>query len=106
VPGAPASNSVEFGKAPILIGAFLERAALFFTTGCSQRSDLWERLGCKRDEKGSIVNDPLSEESSAPGVYVAGGASRDVLLIAVAIAEGAKAVVAINRSLLEEDGLG
>jgi hypothetical protein len=57
----PASNSVEFGKAPILIGAFLERAALFFTTGCSQRSDLWERLGCKRDEKGSIVNDPLSE---------------------------------------------
>jgi thioredoxin reductase len=69
---------------------------MFFTTGCSQRSDLWERLACKRDEKSGIINDPLTEESSVPGVYVAGDASRDVLLIAVAIAEGAKAAVAIN----------
>jgi thioredoxin reductase len=86
-------------------GTVMERAALFFTTGCSQRSDLSERLGCKRDEKGGIINDPLTEESSVPGVYVAGDASRDVLLIAIAIAEGAKAGVAINRSLLKEDGL-
>jgi thioredoxin reductase len=86
-------------------GTFIERAALFFATGCAQRSDLSERLGCKRDDKGGIVNDPLTEESSVPGVYVAGDASRDVLLIAVAIAEGAKAAVAINRSLLKEDGL-
>jgi len=40
------------------------------------------------------------------GVYVAGDASRDVLLVAVAIAEGAKAAVAINRALLKDDGLG
>ena len=40
-----------------------------------------------------------------PGVYVAGDVSRDVLLIAVALAEGAKAAVAINRALLAEDGL-
>jgi thioredoxin reductase len=86
-------------------GNVLERAALFFSTGCAQRSDLWERLGCKRDEKGGIITDPLTEESSVPGVYVAGDASRDVLLIAVAIAEGAKAAVAINRALLREDGL-
>jgi thioredoxin reductase len=44
-------------------------------------------------------------KSSVPGVYVAGDASRDVLLIAVAIAEGAKAAVAINRNLLKEDRL-
>ena len=86
-------------------GTFLERAALFFTTGCSQRSDLSERLGCKRDEKGGIIIDPITEESSVPGVYVAGDASRDVLLIAIAIAEGAKAAVAINLGLLKEDGL-
>jgi thioredoxin reductase len=61
--------------------------------------------GCKRDEKGGIISDPVTEESSVPGVYVAGDASRDVLLIAVAIAEGAKAAVAINRALLREDGL-
>jgi thioredoxin reductase len=58
----------------------MERAALFFSTGCLQRSDLSERLGCKRDEKGGIINDPLTEESSVRGVYVAGNASRDVLL--------------------------
>jgi hypothetical protein len=28
-------------------GQVVERAAMFFTTGCSQRSDLWERLACK-----------------------------------------------------------
>jgi thioredoxin reductase len=48
----------------------------------------------------------LTEESSVPGVYVAGDASRDVLLAAVAIAEGVKAGVAINRALLQEDGIG
>jgi thioredoxin reductase len=32
--------------------------------------------------------------------------SRDVLLVTVAIAEGAKAAVAINRALLKDDGLG
>jgi pyruvate/2-oxoglutarate dehydrogenase complex dihydrolipoamide dehydrogenase (E3) component len=56
---------------------------------------LWP--GCRRDEKGGIISDPITEESSVPGVYAAGDASRDVLLVAVAIAEGAKAAVAINR---------
>ncbi|HEX2449068.1 MAG TPA: NAD(P)/FAD-dependent oxidoreductase [Methyloceanibacter sp.] len=87
-------------------GTARDRAAMFFTTGCAQRSDLWQMLGCKRDEKGGIISDPITEESSVPGVYVAGDASRDVLLIAVAIAEGAKAAVAINRALLKDDGLG
>ena len=87
-------------------GKVLERAAIFFTTGCRQGSDLSASLGCARDEKGGIVTDPLTEESSVRGVYVAGDATRDVLLVAVAIAEGAKAGVAINRALLQEDGLG
>ena len=87
-------------------GNVLERAAIFFTTGCQQTSDLSAALGCARDKKGGIVTDPVTEESSVRGVYVAGDASRDVLLVAVAIAEGAKAGVAINRALLQEDGLG
>lgn len=86
-------------------GRVLKRAAMFFTTGCRQSSDLSALLGCARDEKGGIVTDPVTEESSVRGVYVAGDASRDVLLVAVAIAEGAKAGVAINRALLQEDGL-
>jgi thioredoxin reductase len=79
---------------------------MFFTTGCRQGSDLWASLGCARDEKGGIVTDPVTKESSVRGVYVAGDASRDVLLVAVAITEGAKAAVAINRALLQDDGLG
>ena len=87
-------------------GKALERAAIFFTTGCRQGSELSASLGCARDEKGGIFTDPLTEESSVRGVYVAGDASRDVLLVAVAIAEGAKASAAINRALLQDDGLG
>ena len=87
-------------------GKVLKRTAIFFTTGCHQSSDLSAALGCARDKKGGIVTDPVTEESSVRGVYVAGDASRDVLLVAVAIAEGAKAGVAINRALLQEDGLG
>lgn len=87
-------------------GRVKERTAMFFATGSRQRSNLSETLGCRRDDKGGIVTDPVTEESSVPGIYVAGDASRDVLLVAVAIAEGAKAGVAINRALLREDGLG
>jgi len=87
-------------------GKILERTVIFFTTGCHQASDLSAALGCARDEKGGIISDPVTEESSVRGVYVAGDATRDVLLVAVAIAEGAKAGVAINRALLQEDGLG
>jgi thioredoxin reductase len=87
-------------------GEAIDRAAMFFTTSCVQRSNLWQTLGCKRDQKGGIISHPITEESSVPGVYVAGDASRDVLLLAVAIAEGAKAAVAINRALLKDDGIG
>jgi len=86
-------------------GAPLERAALFFSTGCRQASDLSRRLGCRRDKKGGVVTDPETEETSVPGVYVAGDVSRDVLLVAVAISEGVKAAVAINKSFLRADGL-
>ena len=48
--------------------------------------------------------DPATEASSVRGVYVAGDVSRDVLLVAVAIAEGAQAAVVINKALLRRDG--
>lgn len=86
-------------------GTVLKRSAMFFTTSCEQHSDLSATLGCVRDDKGGIVADPVTGESSVPGVYVAGDASRDVLLVAVAMAEGAIAGVAINRALLKDDGL-
>ena len=94
----------ELAKIVFETGPELPRAGLFFSTGCHQASDLSNSLGCKRNEKGGVVIDPATEESSVPGVYVAGDVSRDVLLVAVAIAEGAQAAVAINKALLRRDG--
>ncbi len=85
-------------------GPPLVRDALFFATGSHQSSDLSERLGCLRDENGGVVTNPETEEATIPGVYVAGDVSRDVLMISMAIAEGAKAAVAINKALLRRDG--
>jgi thioredoxin reductase len=85
-------------------GSSLSRQALFFATGCQQASDLSQRLGCKRDERGGVVTDPVTEDTSVPGVYVAGDGSRDVLMVSIAIAEGAKAAVAINKAFLRQDG--
>ena len=94
----------ELTKIVFKSGPDLPRAGLFFSTGCHQASDLSKILGCKRNEKGGVVIDPDTEESSVPGVYVAGDVSRDVLLVAVAIAEGAQAAVAINKAFLRRDG--
>jgi thioredoxin reductase len=85
-------------------GPPLPRAALFFATDCHQHSDLSKRLGCKRDAKGGVVTNPDTEETSVPGVYVAGDVSRDVLMVSIAIAEGAKAAVAINKAFLRQEG--
>ena len=85
-------------------GKALARSGLFFSTGCHQASDLSKILGCKRNDKGGVVIDPETEESSVPGIYVAGDVSRDVLLVAVAIGEGAQAAVAINKAFLRRDG--
>jgi len=78
-----------------LAGALLQngkrkkREAMFFTT-VAVKVSIFRRVGLYPDEKGSIITDPLTEESSVRGVYVAGDTSRDVFLVAVAIAEGAK----------------
>jgi thioredoxin reductase len=95
----------ELAKIVFTSGPDLARSGLFFSTGCHQASDLSKRLGCKRDAKGGVVKDSATEETSVPGVYVAGDVSRDVLLVAVAIAEGAQAAVAINKAFLRRDGL-
>ena len=87
----------ELTKIVFESGPELSRDGLFFATGCHQASDLSKVLGCKRNEKGGVVIDPETEESSVPGVYVAGDVSRDVLLVAVAIGEGAQAAVTIKR---------
>jgi len=83
-------------------GPPLERKALFFNTGQGQRADLAERLGCRFDKKGHVCTDKRGR-TGVKGLFLAGDASGDVQFVAVAVAEGATAAVAINTELQEED---
>ncbi|RDV12561.1 NAD(P)/FAD-dependent oxidoreductase [Pontibacter diazotrophicus] len=76
--------------------------AMFFSEGTKQQSDLGEMLGCEFTSAGVIITRRL-QQSNIPGLYVAGDAARDVQMVVVAAAEGAKAGVAINMELQQED---
>jgi thioredoxin reductase len=78
--------------------------AIFFSAGQTLQSDLAARLGCEISRKGTVKTDRLGQ-TCVPGVYVVGDASRDVQFVIVAAAEGAKAAVAINKSLQARAGL-
>jgi thioredoxin reductase len=82
-------------------GSSLPRQAVFLSTGQYQRSELASVLGCAFTRKGTVRTGKL-ERTNVPGLFVAGDASRDVQLAVVAAAEGAKAAIAINKSLAEE----
>ncbi|MCC9135817.1 NAD(P)/FAD-dependent oxidoreductase [Pontibacter silvestris] len=79
-----------------------EQQAMFFSLGTKQQSDLGEQLGCEFTSKGVIKTRRL-QQSNIPGLYVAGDAARDMQLVIVAAAEGAKAGVSINMELQKED---
>jgi thioredoxin reductase len=83
-------------------GEALPRRALFFMTSQRQRSDLAARLGCDFTRRGSIRSD-REHCTSIPGLYVAGDADRNVQLVIIAAAEGARAAFAMNTVLLRED---
>jgi thioredoxin reductase len=82
-------------------GTRLAREGVFLSTGQHQRSPLAERLGCAFTGRGAVRTD-RSEMTSVPGVYAAGDCSRDVQLVIVAAAEGARAAFAINKELARE----
>ena len=92
-------NGIKFND-----GTIATCKALFFSTGCKPASDLGQQLGCECDAKGGLA-DSESCETSVRGVFVAGDASRDVLQISVAMGEGSRVAVAINKALLRADGL-
>jgi thioredoxin reductase len=78
--------------------------AVFFAAGQTPQSDLPKRLGCDITRKGTVKTDRLGQ-TCVPGLYVVGDASRDMQFVIVAAAEGAKAAVAINKSLQASAGL-
>lgn len=90
-------------------GREITREAMFFSSEKLQRSDLPMQLGCEMNEHGG-VGARHREATSLPGLFAAGDIVRDLQLVVFAAAQGAKAGVGINLSLLEEDleerGLG
>ena len=82
-------------------GRRLARQALFFDTASHQQTDLARRLGCSFTRDGG-VRCGRYESTDVPGVYVAGNTIKDVHLVVVAAAEGAKAALGINKALTRE----
>jgi len=75
--------------------------ALFFVNGYNQQCNLAETFDCEVSSKGVIVTNRY-QQTSTPGLYVAGDADKDMHLVVVAAAEGAKAGVTINKELQKE----
>lgn len=75
--------------------------ALFFVNGYTQQCNLYETFGCEVSKKGVVITNRL-QQTSTPGLYVAGDADRDMHFVVVAAAEGAKAGVMINMELQKE----
>ncbi len=87
-------------------GTALEREGLFYAPPQRQRSNLAELLGCESEAGpvGAVVKkDPMTNETSVPGVYVAGDSGSMLQSVALAVASGANAAAFLNRSLCVED---
>ena len=89
-------------SAVFVAGPPLECDALFFNTEQFQRSALPDRLGCERRD-GQQVRTYDKQRTCRPGLFLAGDADGDVQFVIAAAAEGARAAVAINRELQDED---
>lgn len=83
-------------------GPPLPRRAIFFFTRRRQASDLAARLGCEGYAPDGCCVDERGR-CNVPGLFIIGDASRDVLQVSVAVAEGAKAAVTVNADLTAED---
>jgi thioredoxin reductase len=88
--------AVEFSSGPPLACQ-----SLFFQASQFQTSPLADMLGCERRD--SHVETHGKQRTNIPGLFLAGDADGDVQFVIVAAAEGARAAVAINRELQDED---
>ncbi|AUX48677.1 pyridine nucleotide-disulfide oxidoreductase [Sorangium cellulosum] len=84
-------------------GSAVARRALFVKARQEQGSELARKLRCEVTEERGVETADKHEETTVEGVFVAGDASKDVLLAIMAAAEGADAAFGINCALQEED---
>lgn len=79
--------------------------ALFFHWGSDPASELARLTGCDCSERGDVVVDPASMETTVPGIYAVGDIIGRPHLAISAAAEGVRAALAIHRSLLPQEYL-
>ncbi len=88
-------------------GSEIAREGLFYGPPQRQRSDLAEALGCEIMAMGPlpavVKGDPMTKETTVPGVYVAGDAGTMLQGAIMAAASGAAAAAFLNRALATED---
>ena len=88
-------------------GSEVSREGLFYRPPQRQRSDLAEGLGCEFETTGPLPtllkNDPMTKETTVPGVHVAGDAGTMLQGAIMAAASGATAAAFINHSLITEE---
>lgn len=75
---------------------------MFFTTDQYQRSHIADQLGCDFEKKNVVHTDDF-QQTNIPGLYVAGDAAKDMQMVVIAAAEGAKAGIVIDKSLQKEE---
>jgi thioredoxin reductase len=85
----------------------ISREGLFYAPPQRQRSDLAEALGCEIAPMGLspavVKGDPMTRETTVPGVYVAGDAGTMLQGAIMAASSGASAAAFLNHSLISED---
>lgn len=87
-------------------GSTLEREGLFYGPPQRQRSGFAELLGCETEAGpvGAIVTrNAMTNETSVPGVYVAGDSGSMLQSVALAVASGSNTAAFLNRALCTED---
>jgi len=100
------ADSGALGRILFEDGSSLEREGLFYVPRQRQRSDLADSLGCELERVGHalvVKNDPVSKETSVPGVYAAGDVTSPVQSVVLAAASGASAAYFVNHALASED---
>jgi thioredoxin reductase len=85
----------------LVSGERVPRRSLFVHLGQDQAAPFARDLGCPTIQNGA-VSTTKGERAGPKGLFVAGDASHDLQLVAVAVSEGVKAACAINVELRQE----
>jgi thioredoxin reductase len=83
-------------------GERIERDALFFHVAMHPRSELAVALGCALTDTGFVAAAAEDRQTSVDRVYAVGNCTDPMQNVPLAIADGAKAAIAINVRLIGE----